>query len=188
MEGLIQWDINLLLTLNGLAGQFSWLDQLMLLFSSKLAWIPLYAVFAFFNFRTFGFKGFLWVVLTVICLLILTDQGSVVLFKEKFQRLRPCHFSELKSQVILVSGRCGGQYGFISSHAANVFGISTLIGGLLFKKSRLWSLLFGWAALVSLSRVYLGVHYPTDVFVGALYGVTIGFACLKVGRNVIDTR
>ncbi|HOI86971.1 MAG TPA: phosphatase PAP2 family protein, partial [Lentimicrobium sp.] len=73
-------------------------------------------------------------------------------------------------------GQCGGKYGFVSSHAANTFGIA-LFAGLALKtvqrRALAWLLL--WAALVSYSRIYLGVHYPADVIAGGLTGACIGW-------------
>ena len=107
--------------------------------------------------------------------ILLADQLSVHLFKNTVQRLRPCHAPELQGLVYLPYGHCGGQYGFISSHACNCMAVALF--GTLFARSKLlgW-VLFPWAVVVSLSRVYMGVHYPGDVLCGALFGLLIGTA------------
>ncbi|MFO7755913.1 MAG: phosphatase PAP2 family protein, partial [Bacteroidales bacterium] len=119
--------------------------------------------------------------LLIIPIIILTvtasDQLSVHAFKEVFQRLRPCHEPELSGLVHTVNNKCGGLYGFVSSHAANSFAVAVLSLGLLRKKWFTAGILF-WAALVSYSRVYLGVHYPGDIIGGALLGTLIAYAFL----------
>jgi undecaprenyl-diphosphatase len=104
----------------------------------------------------------------------LADQISVKAFKEVFERLRPCHTPELQDIVHLVKNKCGGKYGFVSSHAANTFGVAFFLS--LFFKNRNFSIfIFIWASVVSYSRIYLGVHYPFDVLGGAALGAVIGY-------------
>ncbi len=103
------------------------------------------------------------------------DQGSVKLFKDVFERLRPCHNPAIAELVHTINGKCGGKYGFVSSHATNSFALAVFCG-FLFKrhyKYMLWLMLF-WAAIVSYSRVYVGVHYPGDIIGGAVLGSLVG--------------
>ena len=73
-----------------------------------------------------------------------------------------------------MKGHCGGMYGFVSSHAANTFGLAAFTAPLVRRRWYTW-LIFIWAAIVSYSRIYLGVHYPGDVAGGALVGLACGF-------------
>lgn len=95
-------------------------------------------------------------------------------------RLRPCHNPELANLVHTINGACGGQYGFVSSHAANTFALAVFVV-LVLKKHFKWMFCFMlvWATIVSYSRIYVGVHYPGDVLGGALLGSTIGFLIWK---------
>jgi undecaprenyl-diphosphatase len=113
--------------------------------------------------------------LFIALLITLSDQGSVQLFKNVFHRPRPCHATDLQLVVHTVE-KCGGPYGFISSHAANSFALAWFISFLLkgYVK-RISLIMFGWASLIIYSRVYLGVHYPGDVIAGALYGMLVGW-------------
>lgn len=106
----------------------------------------------------------------VALLITISDQVSVHLFKNVFQRLRPCHEPALEGMVYTL-GRCGGKFGFISSHASNSFAIAVFMALLLWKTLRVMAIIMlVWAAMVSYSRVYLGVHYPGDILVGGMVG------------------
>ena len=89
--------------------------------------------------------------------------------------------------VHIVNGHCGGQYGFISSHATNVFGLATFVWLIIRNNYKywFWILFIGYASLIAYSRVYLGVHYPSDVAVGALVGIAIGAIFYFLVRRVL---
>ena len=115
-----------------------------------------------------------WIVLIGIALcFLLADQGSVQLFKNTVCRLRPCHALE---DVRMFRTGCGGQYGFVSSHAANVFAVAMFLTLRYWKRAkRQWPLLLIalWAIATCYSRPYLGKHYPGDVICGAVFGAII---------------
>ena len=182
LDFLLEADNWLFLLINGWYSDF--FDKVMVYVSSKLFWLPFYLLLLYLVIREYKWKSVV-VLLFVAILLTLTDQISVHLFKNVFQRLRPCHDEELALIVHTVK-YCGGQFGFVSSHASNSFGIIVFIGVLL--KDRYswlpWVLLI-WGLLIMYSRVYLGVHYPGDVLVGALLGAVLGQFTL-LGYRYID--
>ncbi|HAD97223.1 MAG TPA: phosphatase PAP2 family protein [Cryomorphaceae bacterium] len=183
MDKLLEWDKELFLALNGLGKDF-W-DPFWLAVSGTVIWIPLYALLLFLLFRKLSLRNFLILLPLVVLNVFMTDQGSVMLFKEQFQRLRPCHVEELLQQMRLVKEGCGGQFGFISSHAANTFGLAVLVGNLLKPHHRYaLILLLLWAVMVSFSRIYLGVHYPLDILAGGLYGALCGFIVLRIFQRI----
>jgi len=181
LESLLAWDEELFLTLNSL-GQ-PWLDQFMVMISEIWIWVPLYAVILFLFYKKFPLNQALVFMALCVLTVVITDQGSVHLFKEVFKRPRPCQEEHLLTQMRFAASHCG-LYGFISSHAANTFGFAVLAGGILKEKApKLPVILLIWAAVVSYSRIYLGVHYPLDVIGGAIFGSVIGVFMLKIANK-----
>jgi undecaprenyl-diphosphatase len=176
LETLLQLDYDLFLFFNDINSPF-W-DKLMLFITHKYTWVPLYLGVTIYLFYRYKLKSAIFVFLGFILLVFLTDQSSVHLFKNVFERLRPSH-DPLLEGLVHNPGSKGGKYGFVSSHASNVFGFA-VFSALLFK-NRLYSLLiFIWAIVVSYSRIYLGVHFPGDILGGALLGTAAGFAVYAI--------
>ena len=174
-EFLQNVDEYLFLLLNGLHNDF--FDGVMWWISAKYSWIPLYAVILGWLIYKYRFKSVI-LILTIILLITASDQGSVHLFKNVFERLRPSHHPELSDMVHIVNNYRGGRYGFVSSHAANVFALVSFL--IPFLRNR-WAaiILICWASVVSYSRIYLGVHYPGDIIGGALFGWIVGYWFVK---------
>lgn len=173
LESLLLLDKNLFLAINGFHS-FFW-DGVMFAISAKFTWIPLYIAVLAVLIRNWKRES-IWLIIALVGCIIISDQISSGLIKELVQRPRPSHAPELKTLVHLVNGYSGGQFGFVSSHAANSFGFAFL-SSTLFRNGKYTSLIFCWAVLVSYSRMYLGVHYPLDILGGALVGVMAALAC-----------
>lgn len=169
IETLNQWDQSLFLLLNGWHHEA--IDPLMAFISEKWVWIPLYAVLLYLIYQRSGWKGTLWILLAIAILITLSDQFASGFLKPTVARFRPCRTEALLDGVHIVNNHCGGKYGFASSHAANFFALATFMSRFLQKPG--WTVaLFGAAVITAYSRIYLGVHYPGDVLMGALIGIT----------------
>jgi len=131
--------------------------------------------------KAYDWRMALWALLGVAVVVTLGDRISVEFFKEVFQRYRPSQNLEIYDLVHTVNDYRGGQYGFVSSHATNFFGIATFLYMLLRKPypKRAWYL-FIFAGLVAYTRIYLGVHYPGDIVCGAILGGLIAWSVFKV--------
>lgn len=156
------------------------LDPIMILFSNKFIFIPLYIYILFVLFKQYK-KQFIWILLSLIVLIFLADFGSVHFFKNIFQRLRPCH----QLDDIRIVLECGGLYGFISSHAANMFSIAFFIG-LINRDLKLFIFLFSLASIIGFSRIYLGVHFPLDIVGGMLWAIIVSLLTFKLLSLKID--
>jgi len=176
VEELLELDKRLLLFLNGWNSPF--LDSIMITLTETFIWTPLYAILIFLVIKTYG-KSSIWIILGVGMTILLCDQITTGFMKPFFARPRPSHESELEGLLHLVDGYRGGLYGFASSHAANTFGVAIFIWLSLRKHYRWIGVIFIWAILMSYTRIYLGVHYPTDILVGAIIGLLCGLLCAK---------
>jgi undecaprenyl-diphosphatase len=171
LERLKELDQEIFLTLNSYHSPF--LDFAMYWFSDRYIWFPFYGLLLLFFVWKLRWKS-IHTIVVIITTIICADQFTSRFMKPYFQRLRPCHEEYLQPLIHMVIG-CGGQFGFVSSHAANSFGLA-MICWLLFRNKYPWlGLIFLWAIPVSYSRIYLGVHYPSDVIIGALIGMSIAW-------------
>lgn len=181
LDNLIAIDQQILLAINGIHCYF--LDIIMIFATMKFGWIPFYLYLLFLVYKKYDKR--IWLVLIIVALTVtMSDQGSVHLFKNVFQRLRPCHNPEIASLLYTPMG-CGGLYGFISGHASSSFAIATLMILLLKDKYR-WIIpvMIVYAVLVSISRVYVAVHYPSDITAGAIFGVLIGIITFNLFKTI----
>jgi undecaprenyl-diphosphatase len=170
LEKLDQW---LFIRINtDLANPF--FDALMPFMRYAYNWAPLYlflAVFALLNFKAKG----AWWVLFFISTVALTDLTGNFLFKQNFDRIRPCGDPDFFMHVRLLVRNCSTGHSFISNHAANHFGLATFFFITAKPVIGKWAAIgFAWAALIAYAQVYVGIHYPFDVLAGAVLGFVFG--------------
>jgi len=182
IEQLLQYDTELFIFLNNL-GETNW-DSLWLIITSKFTFIPLYIILLFLMYKNYGIKSLLMFVVVIALMITFTDQITNV-FKRMFMRSRPCGVDELVDRIRFIAIRCG-KYGFFSGHSSNSMAAAVFTGLLLkpYYKNLIFILLF-WSAIVAYSRIYVGVHYPIDIFCGMAFGALSGFIFYKLSRYLL---
>lgn len=173
IENIIEWDKNLFKILNGQWNN-AFFDSIFPWWREATTWAPLYLFLLVFVFINFGAKSWKWVLFLLVTVTV-TDQVSSNLIKNLVQRLRPCSDPNMIGYVRMLLNHCSGGYSFTSSHATNHFGVAMFIfltAKPIFPKTR--GLFFLWALSVAYGQVYVGVHYPIDITMGALLGCALG--------------
>ena len=188
MEFLSGLDQQLLLFLNSLHTDA--LDPVVFAATGTTFWMPFYFWFIYLLFTRLDQRA--WFALGAIALTVLAaDQLTSTILKPWIERLRPSHDPELSSLLHLLTNADGnvyrgGKFGFPSSHATNSFGVATLIFLLLRRHTRWVWIAFTVAIIISYTRLYAGVHYPSDVLAGALIGSALGYGGWRIYRFATD--
>ncbi len=173
-QQVLNWDTNILLWVNE-HHSFFW-DQFMYVYSGRWVWVPLYVSIAYVLVRNFSWKVTLFALLTITVIITLSDQICASLIRPIVCRLRPSNLNNPLSAVIhVVDNYRGGPFSFPSAHASNSWALTFFVI-YLFRNKAISVFIVFWALLTCYSRMYLGVHYPSDLFVGML----LGLACASV--------
>lgn len=172
LEQILSFERDAFLLLNG--NHTPYLDRFMWLYSGKAVWLPLAFFILWVLIYKKNWREWLLILLSITLVITLCDQFASHLCKPLFTRFRPTHHPDFMNQVQTVFGYRGGLYGFMSSHAANAFGFATFMS-LLFRDRLFTGTIFLWAALTSYSRIYLGVHFLSDIIPGASAGLLFGY-------------
>ncbi len=174
-------DRDLFLLLNGLHAEF--LNKFMIAISGQIIWVPLILFFLWKGKKSMPSKPFYLFLLFMLLALVVSDVSSSYVLKNLVTRMRPCRLDEMRDLIYQFGQKCGGRFGFVSSHAAN----STALLIYSFRTLRLkkWHhALWILPVLVSFSRIYLGVHYPGDIVGGILVGAMSGLYFSEAYRRV----
>ena len=182
IEKILDLDSYLFLFLNNLGSQYY--DNFWIFLSRTEANVMLYLVVLIAYIYSINNKKrtkiLFHLIIAIAILITISDQTSN-LFKDSFQRLRPCYNELISDSLRLLKESCGGRYGFFSAHASNSFSLAIFFGLLLRSSNNLLILLFAiYAFLISYSRIYLGVHYPIDILVGIIFGTVNAIVLYKI--------
>ena len=182
MQTLIDIDNYLLMLFNG--SNSSFIDGIMMIATNGLTWIPLYVALLLLVIKNNESMSQICIVVggALACVLISTILADVVV-KPLCERYRPTSDPIIKYAVDVVDNYRPGKYGFFSAHAANTFSLA-LYMSLWVRKRLFTSFMILWSLINCYSRLYLGVHYPSDILVGLLIGAIVAVAAYIVSRYI----
>ncbi|WP_396155489.1 phosphatase PAP2 family protein [Flavobacterium sp.] len=180
LEKIIHLDKEFLVFLNGLGSER--FDGLWLIITKQVYWTPIFLLFFYLLQKKVGWKNFGYYVLFTAVLILLCDQ-TANLFKNGFQRLRPCNDEEIKGIIRIV--KSSSSFSFFSGHATNSMATTVFTFMILKKYYKHVYLLFLFPLIFAYSRIYLGLHFPTDILTGYAFGATFGFICYKIYQKYI---
>ncbi|GGW74073.1 undecaprenyl-diphosphatase [Winogradskyella epiphytica] len=183
LDQLLEYDKELFLYLNNW-GSETW-DKLWLIITYKFSSIPIYATLLYLIYKKFGWKALLMMVFVIAAMITFTDQITNI-FKDTFQRPRPCRAEGIMDLTRFVAPRCG-KYGFFSGHASNSMSTAVFAGLLLrpYFKNLIYLMLI-WSIVVAYSRIYVGVHYPLDIVCGLTFGAVTGYGFYKLNKYLLN--
>ncbi|RHJ83483.1 phosphatase PAP2 family protein [Parabacteroides sp. AM08-6] len=181
VEKILLYERDAFFALNGSDCDF--LDRFMWIFTGKTVWLPLAVFILIVLIYKKNWRESILILLAIVLVVTLCDQFASHVCKPYFTRFRPTHHPDFMEQVKTVFGYRGGKYGFISSHAANAFGFATLMAFVMRDRLFTWTI-FLWALLTAYTRIYLGVHFISDVVPGAISGIFFGYVVYKLYKWV----
>lgn len=180
LERIIDLDKKLFIFLNGLGSET--FDGLWLIITKQIYWAPLFLLIFYLLQKKIGWKNFLYYILFIAILILICDQ-TANLFKDHFQRLRPCNDPEIKDIIRIV--KSSSSKSFFSGHATNSMATCVFTYLILKKQYKHIYLLFLFPLIFAYSRIYLGLHFPTDILTGYAFGATFGFVFYKMYEKYI---
>lgn len=179
-EKIINLDKVVFVYLNGFGSET--FDQFWLLITKQINWAPLFFVGFYFLQKKIGWKNFLYYILFISILILICDQ-TANLFKETFQRLRPCNDPEIKDIIRIV--KSSDTKSFFSGHATNSMATAVFTYLIMRKYFKYIYFLFLFPLIFAYSRIYLGLHFPIDIVTGYAFGATFGVVFYNIYKKYI---
>ena len=177
LDKILTLDKQLLIFLNGLGS--TTFDPFWMIITKQSNWTPFFLVLLYLIYKKIGVKQTLYLLLFVMVLITISDQFTN-LVKDTFQRLRPCSDPKINGLIRVV--KPSETFSFFSGHASNSMAIASFLYLILKDKFKYFGLLFLWPLIFAFSRIYLGLHYPTDIICGYIDGFIFGFLFYKLFR------
>ncbi len=180
LEKIIALDKKLLVYLNGLGSPTY--DNLWLIITKQVYWTPFFLFLAYLIYKKIGIKN-LGIIMLFIAVILLCCNTSVEFFKATFHRLRPCNDPEIKDIIRIVHQ--SDSYSFFSGHASNSMATMMFLYLILKKYYKYIFLIFLYPLIFAYSRIYLGVHFPTDILTGYVFGAVFGITFYAIYKKYI---
>jgi undecaprenyl-diphosphatase len=175
LEKVIDLDKQLLVFLNGLGSET--FDPLWLFLTKQSSWIPLFLFLLYLVYKKLGVKQTVIIVLFVAVLLTVNNTITE-LFKSTFHRLRPCNDPEIKN--IIRNIKPSSTFSFFSGHSSNTMAVFVFLFSICKRYYKYFWLVILWPFIFGYTRIYLGLHFPTDILAGYTCGIIMGFLTYKL--------
>ena len=181
LEKIIDYDKELFIYLNSL-GYEPW-DNFWVTLTNQFSWIPLFALLLILVFKSYGWKKGLILMLIAALLITFSDQ-FVNFIKDSFGRLRPNNDTSINELIRIL--KRPSSFSFVSGHSTTSFAVTTFLIATLKKYYKYPFFLLIWPILFAYSRIYIGVHFPIDIFVGMLLGILIGYVFYRISLTLLN--
>jgi len=183
IDSLISLDLYFFHLINNGANE-SFLVAWMPLLREKWIWLPVYAFILSFVLRNFKLDSALFFIGFLFITIGTTDLVTSQILKKEIKRLRPCAYEDVNLNLLVP---CGSGYSMPSSHAANHFALSLfLVFGFSGCSILIRMALILWAVLISVAQIFVGVHFPSDVIIGALVGGLMAWSLYQIYKRIIE--
>jgi len=179
-EQLKEWDRELFIYLNGLG--IERLDSFWIFITQEENWIPLYLIFIILIFLAYKKKQAFIVLIGFLCSFLVTF-GITRFIKASVARVRPNNVESLQEVIRILQEPT--YYSFVSGHTSTSIAITTFMVLILRHRYKWVYLFYLWPILFATSRVYVGVHYPSDLAAGAFVGVIIAIIIYKICKKML---
>jgi undecaprenyl-diphosphatase len=179
LEKIISLDKQLLIFLNSLGSET--FDPFWLIITKQVNWIPFFLLLLFLVYKKLGTKQTLIIILFVSVLLAINNEITEA-FKAHFQRLRPCNDLDIKE--IIRNVKPSATFSFFSGHSSNTMAVFVFLCCIFRKHYKYFGIIILWPFIFSYSRIYLGLHFPTDILAGYICGIIMGFLTFKIYQFV----
>ncbi len=148
-------------------------DGLAVTLTTWTTWIPLYLSLLYIVIKNNDFRQIILVVSCIVLALVLSDVMADLIVKPLVGRLRPSLDPKIMNSINIVDGLRGSGYSFFSAHASNTFCVAMFFSLLVRSRTFIIAIVL-WSIVNCWTRLYLGVHYPSDILVGLIWGAISG--------------
>lgn len=180
LKSLLEWDRDTFVYLNNLG--IEEYDLFWTTVTNFPTWIPLFILFIVLIFKKYPKKEALYVLLTIVAMILFVGAFTDIV-KHYVARLRPNNTEEINTIIRIL--KSPNTYSFFSGHAASSFSVTTIVVLFLRKRFKWVWIFYVWPFLFAASRIFVGVHYPVDIIVGAMVGVTCAISFYKMYKRFI---